>query len=41
MRAESEYHCYGTLADLAADDVDRACAMVRREPSTGKASPRW
>ena len=35
MRAESEYHRYGTLAYLAAYDVHHARVMGRCEPSTG------
>ena len=35
MRAESEYHRYGTLACLAAYDVHHARVMGRCEPSTG------
>ena len=35
MRAESEYHRYGTLAYLAAYDVHRARVFGRCEPSTG------
>ena len=35
MRAESEYHRYGTLAYLAAYDVHRARVIGRCEPSTG------
>lgn len=35
MRAESEYHRYGTLAYLAAYDVHRARVYGRCEPSTG------
>ena len=35
MRAESEYHRYGTLAYLAAYDVHRAKVTGRCEPSTG------
>ena len=35
MRAESEYHRYGTLAYLAAYDVQRARVFGRCEPSTG------
>jgi hypothetical protein len=35
MRAENEYHRFGTLAYLAAYDVHRAQAMGRCEPSTG------
>jgi len=35
MRAESEYHRFGTLAYLAACDVHRAHVMGRCEPSTG------
>jgi transposase len=35
MRAESEYHRYGTLACLAAYDVHRARVIGRCEPSTG------
>jgi DDE superfamily endonuclease len=34
MRAESEYHRFGTLAYLAAYDVHRAKVMGRCEPST-------
>jgi hypothetical protein len=33
MRAESEYHRFGTLAYLAAHDVHRAQVMGRREPT--------
>jgi DDE superfamily endonuclease len=35
MRAESEYHRFGTLAYLAAYDVHRARVMGRCEPATG------
>jgi hypothetical protein len=35
MRAESEYHRFGTVAYLAAYDVHRAKVMGRSEPSTG------
>ena len=35
MRAESEYHRFGTLAYLAAYDVHRARVFGRCEPSTG------
>jgi DDE superfamily endonuclease len=35
MRAESEYHRYGTRAYLAAYDVHRARVLGRCEPSTG------
>jgi hypothetical protein len=35
MRAESEYHRFGTLAYLAAYDVHRARVYGRCEPSTG------
>jgi hypothetical protein len=35
MRAESEYHRFGTLAYLAAYDVHRARVMGRCEPTTG------
>jgi Homeodomain-like domain/DDE superfamily endonuclease len=35
MRAESEYHRFGTLAYLAAYDVHRAQVMGRCEPTTG------
>jgi transposase len=35
MRAESEYHRYGTLAYLAAYDVHHARVFGRCEPSTG------
>lgn len=35
MRAESEYHRFGTLAYLAAYDVHRARVIGRCEPSTG------
>src|SRR4029077_7361064 len=35
MRAESEYHRFGTLAYLAACDVHRARVFGRCEPSTG------
>jgi len=35
MRAESEYHRFGTLACLAAYDVHRARVMGRCEPATG------
>ena len=35
MRAESEYHRFGTLAYLAAYDVHRARVQGRCEPSTG------
>jgi len=35
MRAESEYHRFGTLAYLAAYDVHRARVLGRCEPTTG------